>query len=107
MTPRNMDTNHPRPTLAEFLKHFQKYGLDNANTGYRSRAESYGNYKKLRMDALVLTARHYLGVENYADLVGTIGYSKWRDEAIADWNDSRAEWAVARAFYDRTWGGSE
>ena len=101
-----METTHPRPTLDEFVKHFTKYGLDNAHSGYRGKAESYGN-KKLRMDALVLTARHYLGVENYADLVATVGYSKWRDEAIADWNDSRAEWREARLFYDRAWGGSE
>lgn len=72
-------------TVTNLLAHFRKYGLDNANTGYRGAAETYAGYSTLRADALVHVARTFLTEAAYIQVLEGIGYGRYEDAARADW----------------------
>jgi hypothetical protein len=75
----------PPATVANLLTHFRKFGLDNANTGYKGKAETYAGYSTLRADALVHVARTFLTEDAYVQLLEGIGYGRFEDAARADW----------------------
>jgi hypothetical protein len=81
---------HLRPTLENLLKHVQKFGLENSHeTGYRGRPVTYKSYRQFSADAVVLTARAYLGQEAYAFFVESVGYPQFKEQAREHWQEVR------------------
>lgn len=72
-------------TVANLLKHYQKYGLDNSQDGYRGRPGHYSSYAQVRADALVHVARSRLTEEAYIQVLEAVGYLKYEDKAREDW----------------------
>lgn len=76
------------PTLEDLKKHYDRYGLD------RTRKRSVGQgrvvweesnhrtYKSLRDDSLLETARSYLSLGEYVELVRHIAGDKVAEEAL-------------------------
>lgn len=76
--------NAPRPTYDDLITHFNRYGLDNAQTGYRHAPERYRNYERFANDSLVQVAYDYLGTEAYVALVEAVGYGNFKKQARED-----------------------
>lgn len=76
-------------TSESLIKHFKRYGLDNAHAGYRNAPAIYKSYKTLREDSLVLVARTYMPEDTYAIIIGVVGYPHFEQKARQDWKDIR------------------
>lgn len=92
-----------KPTLEDFVKHFEKYGLENSHSGYRDKPERYKSFNSLQKDSIVATAVHYLTNENFVALVHAVGYQSFADEAAAWWTEERKRWADELTFFTATW----
>ena len=74
----------PRPTFNDLVAHFNRYGLDNAQTGYRNAPERYRSYDRFSSDSLIQVAYDCLSTEAYVALVETVGYSNFKEQARKD-----------------------
>ena len=92
-----------KPTLAEFKKHFDKYGLDNSHTATRRRPARYGNFNALKKDSAVVTACQWLTDANFVAFIEYIGYAKFADDAGEWWKAERVRWKEERAEFDAIW----
>ena len=74
-------------TYDDLLKHARAYGLDNEHTGYRNSKQEYRGYRSLRSDTLLQVARVYLSQEEYVQLVRSLGFGRWAEDARQDYID--------------------
>lgn len=72
-------------TVANLLAHYQRYGLDNSQSGYRGKPGVYNSYKDARADALLQVARSRLTEDAYIQVLEAVGYPQFEDAARDDW----------------------
>jgi hypothetical protein len=77
-------------SLANLIRHVDRYGLDSKHAGYRGREAPYKSYKAFAKDTAAMTAFGYLSEDGYVQFVERYGMSAWADDARADHQEARA-----------------
>ena len=73
-------------SLANLIKHVDRYGLASKRAGYRGKEAPYTTYKAFAKDPAAEVAYAYLGVEGYVQFTERYGESGWAEAARADWH---------------------
>lgn len=77
-------------SLANLIRHVDKFGLDSKHAGYRGKEKPYTTYKQFAKDSAAEVAYAHLGEDAYVQFVERYGKHAWVDAARADHQEARA-----------------